>query len=172
MRLRSTVFMPLMALAAVACSPAATDSAATGTAEDEAAIRAANTAYGTNWTNADTTAMYAMVADDYHEVMTDGTHLYGKAAAAASTAQMFAGRPPGMALTTTTSYVKFIGANVAVSGGTWAATGGPGGPAKGSWTATLRKDGDSWKTVTALGAQDIPMPVMPAATVDSAAPKP
>ena len=79
---------------------------------------------------------------------------------------MFATRPPGMTVTTSTSFVKFIGANVAVTGGTWAATGGP-GPAKGSWTATLRKDGETWMTVTALGAQDIPMPVAPAA--DSAA---
>ncbi len=170
MRLRFSGFLPVIALAALACSPAATDSAATGTAEDEAAIRASNTAYGTNWTNADTAAMNATVADDYHEVMTDGTHLDGKAAAAAWTAQMFAARPAGITLTTTTSFVKFIGANVAVSGGTWASTGGPGGPTKGSWTATLTKDGDIWKAVTSLGAQDIPMPVAPAA--DSAATTP
>lgn len=168
MRLRSTVLMPLMALIAVACSPAASDGAATGTAEDEAAIRAANTAYGTNWTSADTAAMNATVAADYHEVMTDGTHLDGKMPAAASTAQMFAARPPGMTLTTTTSFVKFLSANIAITGGTWATNGGPGGPSKGSWTATLRKEGEVWMAVTSLGAQDIPMPVV-VPVADSAA---
>ena len=170
MRLRFNALLPLMALAALACTPAADGAAATGTAEDEAAIRASNIAYGTNWTNADTAAMSAMMADDYHEVMTDGTHLDGKAGAAAATTQMFAARPPGMALTVTTSYVKFLSANIAITGGAWASTGAPTGLSKGSWTATLRKDGDSWKTVTALGAQDIPMPMMPAAA-DSGATK-
>jgi uncharacterized protein (TIGR02246 family) len=149
--------IPLMLGFAVAC--AGSESSETGTDDDEAAIRALNTAYGTHWTNADTAGMLGLMADDWEDVAPDGTHTTGKAAAAAMMSSEFAARPPGMAMTANTSFVKFLDEDIAISGGTWTITGGPpGAPTSGSWNETLRKEDGTWKVVTALGAPNMPMP--------------
>ncbi len=159
--MRFRVAIPMMLGLALACGGEGGESSETGTAEDEAAIRALNSAYSSQWTNADTTALLATMSDAYEDVAPDGTHSAGKAASAAMMAKDFAARPPGMALTANTSFVKFIDEDIAISGGTWSIAGAPpGAPTAGSWTSTLRKEDGTWKVVTSLGAANIPPPMV------------
>jgi len=171
MRIRVLTLSLLVAIAA-ACAPKAdTDTVvATGTAEDEAAIRATNASYGTLWTSRDTTAMLAMTSDRYQEVLPDGTHNNGKPATSAMMGAMFAAMPPGMALTVNTAYVSFVGDDVAVSGGTWTTTGGPMGAQKGSFSVTHVKEDGTWRSITSLAATDMPVPTMDAQAIPAPAP--
>ena len=155
-----TILTSFALLAVAACTAAKQDDApATGTADDEAAIRAINTAYGNQWATKDTTAIFATMADDYVDVSPDGAHHADKAAAMAATRVEFAARPDtGMGLTVNTAFVKFLSGTIAVTGGSWTATGMPPGfPSTGSWTATVRKDSTGWKTVNSLASPFIPM---------------
>ena len=170
MRLRTMLF-PFVLAAVAACGAKQVETPATGTAEDEAAIRAANTGYATAWTARDTTALWAMMADDYSEVAPNGTYNADKAAAMAMSRSELAMMPTGMALTLNTNFIKFLSASIAVTGGSWSVTGAPAGmPSSGSWVSTVRKDSTGWKSVSALAAQNIPMGP-PAAMPDSAAKK-
>jgi hypothetical protein len=47
--------------------------AATGTADDEAAIRANGPKFAEAWNRGDVAAISAMIADNYHSVAADGT---------------------------------------------------------------------------------------------------
>ena len=167
MRLR-TMLVPFMLAVVAACGAKTADTPTTGTAEDEAAIRADNAAYGTQWSAKDTTAMFAGMADDYTGVAPDGSYFADKAAAMAGTRTEMAAMPGGMTLTVNTSFVKFLSASLALTGGTWSVAGMPPGmPSTGSWTGTVRKDSTgSWKSLNALAAVFIPPP---AAMPDSAA---
>jgi ketosteroid isomerase-like protein len=167
MRLR-TMLVPFVFAAVAACGAKTADTPTTGTAEDEAAIRADNAAYGTAWSARDTTAMFAMMADDYTGVAPDGAYFADKAAAMAGSRTEMAAMPPGLTLTVNTSFVKFLDASHAITGGTWSVAGMPPGmPSTGSWTGTVRKDSTgSWKSLNSLAATFIPpAPAMP----DSAA---
>ncbi|HEV8597804.1 MAG TPA: DUF4440 domain-containing protein [Gemmatimonadales bacterium] len=138
------------------CSPSAP--AAIGSASDEQAIREIAGKYAAAYAAKDTAALGALVADDYETVEATGAHTQGRAAFTAMAAKDFAMMPAGMSMgmTASTTYVRWIDANHAVAGGTWETSPAmPPMPSKGSWTAVVVKQGDSWKMLSALGAADM-----------------
>jgi len=144
--------------------------AATGSPEDEQAVRAIAGKYAAAMSAKDTAALGAIVADDYQVVEATGKMVQGRAGAVAAAAEEFAMMPPGMSMTmkTTTDFVKWIDANHAVAGGTWETSPAmPPMPSKGSWLATAEKKGSDWKVIAALGSPDMtgmmPPPPAPAA---------
>ncbi len=147
-----------------ACKPAGSAPAATGSQEDEQAIRQIADKYGAALTAKDTAALAALVTQDYETTDPTGKHIQGRAAFTASMAQEFAMMPAGMSMTmkATTDFVRWMGGDHAVAGGSWE-TGPmmPGMPTKGSWLAVVMKEGGTWKMVSALGAADM-TPMMPA----------
>jgi uncharacterized protein (TIGR02246 family) len=145
----------LVAAALAACStppPAAT----TGTAADEQQIRGLTDAYSKAFSTHDVKPVAAVLADDYEDVTPAGVHEQG---AKAMTDQMTKDRgmmPPGMTMTATTTYVKWLSDKAAVTGGTYT-MGGPsmsGMPTKGAWMGVAVKKDSTWKMVSSLGADD------------------
>ena len=163
--LRSTPFA-LLALA-LACTPkSGGGGAATGTPEDEQAIRALTDKYAAAMTARDTTALGAITANDFEIVDPTGKHQQSRADALAAAARDYAMMPANMPVTmkATTSFVRWIDATHAVASGTWEMSPAmPGMPGKGSWLAVDVKQGTEWKVQSALGAPDM-TPMMPAPT--------
>lgn len=161
--------MVVMALAACAtAAPVAT----TGTAEDEAAIRAVATAYANAYNAKDAAGIGALMTEDYDAVGPDGTRMSGRAMVESSTAAEFAAFPAGATITlnVATDFVDWIDANNATAAGTWTVAGLPPGAGqdRGSWLAVFRKDADGqWRMSGGLTSPYIPPPAMP----DSAAGK-
>ena len=151
-------------LAMTACAQAP---AATGTSEDEAAIRANGNKFAEAWNKGDVAAMTAMLADNYHAVEADGTLIEGKAKSEARERESASQRAGlGLTLNIQTSYIHWINANNASVGGTWTLAGLPPGAGadKGAWTALTQKGADGqWKIATALVAEYHPPPAPPAA---------
>jgi len=162
--LRSTPFA-LLALA-LACTPKSGGGApATGTAEDEQAIRALTDKYAAAFTAKDTTALGAITANDFEIVDPTGKHQQSRADALAAAARDYAMMPANMPVTmkATTTFVRWIDATHAIAGGTWETPSMPGMPSKGSWLAVDVKQGNEWKVQSALGAPDMTA-MMPAPT--------
>jgi len=139
---------------------------ATGTAEDEQAIRGLADKYAAAFTARDTAAFRTLVTSDYQDVDPTGKHTQGADAVVASVAAEMATMPAGMtvAMKTTTTYVTFIDATHAVAGGTFEVTPAmPGTNGKGAWMAVAAKEGSDWKMMSALGAGDM-TPMMQDAT--------
>ncbi len=162
--LRSTPFALLVL--ALACTPktGGGGAAATGTPEDEAAVRAIADKYAAAMSAKDTTRLAAITTSDWEVVDPTGRHQQGRGAATAAAAQDFAMMPAGMAMTmkATTTFVRWIDATHAVAGGTWETPGMPGMPGKGSWLGVATKEGNDWKMMSALGAPDMtPMTTAP-----------
>lgn len=137
--------------------------AATGTPEDEQAVRSLAEKYAAANTAKDTVALGAIIADDYQTVEPTGKVIQGRAAAVASAAQEWAMMPANMSMTMKagTSFVRWIDATHAVAGGTWESSPAmPGIPTRGSWLGTAAKQGNDWKMIAALGAPDM-TPMMP-----------
>ena len=82
MRSRASMLSLAGLALAAACATGATPS--TGTAEDEAALRANGDSYVAAWNARDAAAIRAMLADEYHEVTPDGRHLASPADVEAS----------------------------------------------------------------------------------------
>jgi len=156
--LRSMSFAVLVL--ALACTPKAGGggAAATGTPEDEQAIRAIADKYAAAMSAKDTTALAAITTTDWELVDPTGRHQQGRGAATAAAAQDFAMMPAGMAMgmKASTTFVRWIDATHAVAGGTWEmAAAMPGMPGKGSWLGVATKEGTEWKMMSALGAPDM-----------------
>lgn len=153
-------------LAMAACARAQTPPA-TGTSEDEAAIRANGPKFAAAWNKGDVAAISAMIVDNYHGVDPDGTVIDGKAANEAREKELASQRAGmGLTLSIQTAYIHWVNANNASVGGTWTLSGLPPGAGadKGAWTALTQKGADGqWKIATALVAEYHPPPAPPAA---------
>ena len=175
MRNRISAPVGLLALLLACSAPQGGGSAAaTGTAEDEQAVRAIAGKYAAAMSAKDTAAFGAILADDYQVVEATGKMVQGRAGAVAMAAQEFAMMPAGMSMSmkTTTDFVRWIDATHAVAGGTWETSPAmPGMPSKGSWLANAEKKGNDWKVTSALGAPDM-TPMMPPPAPAPAAKKP
>lgn len=157
-----TLLAALAVFALPSCSAPAP--AATGSPADDQAIRDMANKYSAAYTAKDTAALGALVADDYEEVDPAGAHHQGRGAFEAAVGKELAMMPAGMSMsmTATTDYVRWVDANHAIAGGTWATTPAmPPMPSKGSWMAVVAKQGNDWKMMSALGAADVTPAVMP-----------
>ncbi|MGQ0704436.1 MAG: SgcJ/EcaC family oxidoreductase [Gemmatimonadales bacterium] len=164
--MRTRFFASLASLAVSALAACAAPPAATGTAEDEAAIRAMADKYVAAYGAKDAAALGALVTDDYEDVDPTGKRTQGRAGFEEAVRQMFATMPAGMtmSMTATTDYIRWIDANHAVAGGTWQTSPAmPPMPSKGSWMAAMVKQGTEWKMMNSLGAADMSA-MMPADT--------
>lgn len=151
-----TSFKALLAIALFTACAAPAGEPATGTAEDEAALRALGDAYATAWNARDAAAIAAMIGSEYHEITPDGRHLTSAADAQANLTAELGQMPAGVTMTLTTEFTRFIGANHAYSGGTWTTSGMPPGmPTRGSWLVVNVKDSTGWKMLSGLGSTDI-----------------
>jgi ketosteroid isomerase-like protein len=161
---RTRPFIAVLALAAAAaCAPPPPPSQ--GTPDDEVAIRGLATKYTDAFNANDAAGMARLVSEDFECVMADNTHIRGRAAFQQMEEQSAKERQAaGLKLTlgAPTSYVKWMGATHAVSGGPWTMTGLP-APAKGSWMAVLRKSPEGqWQITNSLAAEYVPPPPPPA----------
>ncbi len=153
-----------VALAACAgAEPAAT----TGTPEDEAAIRAAVTTYANAYSAKDAAALAAVATEDYEAVNLDGTRISGRGGLQQLVAAEMAMMPPEVSITVTatTDYLRWLGADAAVAGGSWSSTGAPAGvgPERGAWMSVFRKDADGqWRMSHGMSAPYMPPPPAPA----------
>jgi ketosteroid isomerase-like protein len=160
-RLRILYVSALLASIAIAAC-AAPPAPATGTAADEAAIRAVGPAYADAWNKGDVPALLAFSADDYEGVRPDGTVIKGRAAVESdlkASAAARAGLP--LKLSVETTLLKWTGATSATTAGTWTLAGLPPGLGgnKGAWTSTLVKGANGqWRMVTGLVAEFGPPP--------------
>jgi len=161
--LAGAVAMVLVSACAGAEAPAAT-----GSAEDEAAIRAQVAAYAAAYTAKDAAALAALATEDYESVNPDGSKTSGRAALQAAVAAEMAMMPAEVAMTVsaTTDYLKWLSADAAVAGGTWSAAGAPAGmgPDRGAWISVFRRDADGqWRMSHGMSAPYTPPPA-PTAT--------
>lgn len=144
--------------------------AATGTPEDEAAIRANGAKFAEAWNKGDVAAISAMIADNYHAVEPDGKMIEGKAANEAFEKESASQRAGlGLTLSIQTSYIHWVNANNASVGGTWTLSGLPPGAGadKGAWMTLTQKGADGqWRIGTALVAEYHPPPAPPAPAPD------
>ena len=158
MRTSFTKLLSVVALGALAACTTQSSTPATGSPEDEQAIRVVAEKYGAAYAARDTAALGQLVTEDYQDVMPDGRHTQGRAAFQALAAQELAMIPAGvtMSMSATTAYVRFIDANHAVAGGTWSVSpGAPGMPSKGSWMAMMVKQDTVWRMGAGLGSPDL-----------------
>lgn len=153
-------------LLVAACATAAQDEAGTGTAEDEAALRAGAQRYAAAWNARQVDSIIVLMADTYEAVLANGSHTDGLEAVRAEVTGGMAGIPAGVTTALTTTFVQFLDDHAAVAGGTYAITGMPPGvPSTGAWMTANKKIGTEWKVVSVTSAPDMPMPAAP----DSAA---
>lgn len=159
MRTRLSAPLGLLALLIACTAPqGGGGAAATGSPEDEQAVRGIAEKYAAAYTAKDTAAFGALVADDYQVVDPTGKLIQGRAGAVTAVAQEFAMIPAGvtMSMKATTSFVHWIDATHATAGGTFEMSPAmPGMPSKGSWLATAVKQGSDWKVTSAMGAPDM-----------------
>lgn len=166
MRFRFVV-VPLALALIAACAPKV---ATTGSAADEEAIRSRAAVFSDAWNKGDSKALSAMMSDDIHSIEATGEHLEGKAAWEKATSDQFAARPAGQSLTINTSYLRWIDANSAATGGTWSVAGAPAGaPAAGTWSNTLVRSGTGWTVIASHVAVNY-VPPAPMAADTSKAP--
>jgi uncharacterized protein (TIGR02246 family) len=154
-------------LAACAPAPVPAPAPTSGTAADEAALRALGQKYADAWNKADVATLSSMLTDDYEAVSADGKTVKGRAGAEQmekESAAQRAGLP--LALTVNTSIVKWSGANGAALSGTWTMAGLPAGMGadKGAWSSFAVKGSDGqWRIATGLVAEYVPPPATPPA---------
>ena len=142
----------VLALASACAAPAP----ASGTAADETAIRAIPGKYSEAFNKGDAAALSALVTEDYHAVLPDGTLVKGRSAfeeMEKTGASQRAGLPINLNIQTTT--VDWLSGTAAVAGGTWTLAGLPpgAGPEKGAWVGVMKKGDDgNWRLMTGLVA--------------------
>ena len=167
MRKRFLQVCALAGVLAMAACARAQMPAATGSAEDEAAIRANGPKFAEAWNKGDVAAITAMLADNYQGVDPDGALIEGKAASEAREKEAATQRAGlGLKLSIQTSYIHWVNANNASIGGTWTLAGLPPGAGadKGAWTALTQKSADGqWRIGTSLVAEYHPPAAPPAA---------
>lgn len=157
-------FAVLALVTAAACAPPPPPTQ--GTPDDEVAIRGLAGKYTDAFNAGDIAGMARLVSEDFECITADGTHLRGRAAfqqleANEATKRQAAGLK--LTLAAPTSYVKWMSATHAVSGGPWTMTGLP-APATGSWMAVLRKSPEGqWQITNSLVADFVPPPPAPEA---------
>jgi ketosteroid isomerase-like protein len=123
----------LLVAACAAASPAATQ----GTPEDDAVIRGIAGKYTSAFNAKDAAGIAALVDESYQSVSPDGTVVKGRAALQTMEGEQFKqmqAANASLGLSATTDLLQWIGADAAVIGGSWSATG-----AKGSWMGVARK---------------------------------
>mgnify|MGYP002622861520 CR=1 FL=1 len=163
MRLRPA-FLSLAFVAAAAACAATEGSSGTGTAEDEAAIRAMADDWAAKYNARDAAGIAAMMSSDYHEVAATGEHLASPAEAQAILERDMAQMPAEGMVSVTTDFVSFLDADDAMAGGTWSMTGMPeGGPTRGSWLVVFSKDSAGWKMRAGMGSTDMSFMMPPPA---------
>ena len=154
---------------------AACSAPTSGSAADEATIRAMGGKYADAFNKSDVPALAGMVTDDYEAVSADGTDVKGKAAyedMEKKSAAQRAGMP--LKLTIDTTYVKWAGADHASIGGKWTMAGVPAGMGadNGAWTGMAEKGTDGqWRLASGLVASN-PPPAMPMPTTTPVAKAP
>lgn len=154
MRLRPA-FLSLAVLLVAACATNG-GGTATGSAEDEVAIRAMADEWAAKYNARDAAGIAAMMASNYHEVTPTGEHLSTVADAQAMIERDFAQMPPNVTVGLTTEYVEFLGADAAFAGGTYTSAGMPEGmPTRGSWLVVFSRDTTGWKMASGLGSADL-----------------
>jgi uncharacterized protein (TIGR02246 family) len=170
MRSRSlSLLAGLAVLLLPACSGSGSGAAGTGTPADEQAIRAIAPAYAAAFSKHDAKAMAALSTEDYEDIDPMGVHTQGRAGIETNMGKQFAMMPANMAMTTTTTFVKFLSSTSAVAGGTWQTTPAMAGqPDKGAWMGVVVKKDTTWLMVSSLGAAAPPEMAMP----DTTKPKP
>jgi uncharacterized protein (TIGR02246 family) len=152
----------LTAVVMAACAPAEPEPmATTGTAEDEAAIRASVTSYAAAYGSKDAAALVAHATEDYEAVGPDGTMLSGRAGLQEVVAAEMAMVPAdvSIAVSATVGFLRWISADAAVVGGTWTAAGMPAGmgPDRGSYLSVYRRDTDGqWRMSHGMSAPYMP----------------
>lgn len=144
------ILLATLCIVATGCTPASS----TGTAADEQAIRDGGAKWSEAWNKGDARVMAAMVTEDYESIDASGVHTQGRAAFEKSMTEQFSVRPPGMTMTITSGFVKWLSATTAVAGGTWS-VGGP-TPARGSWTGSYQKINGTWLLASGLAASEPP----------------
>ena len=146
-------------LLTTACAPPPAPT--TGTAADEATLRAMGAKYADLWNKNDVAGLVTMVTDDYEVVAPDGMVIKGRAGFEEEQKKGVTARTGlPLKLNVTTSYLKWGGANAASIGGTWTLDGLPPGAGanKGAWTMFAVRGADNqWRMATGLVA-DAPMP--------------
>ncbi len=158
--MRSRLAVVALTLAtAIACAPPAPP--AQGTPDDEVAIRGLASKYADAFNANDIPGLGRLVAEDFECMVADGTHIRGRAAFQQFEANGLKDRQAaGLKLTleAPTTYVKWLTATHAVSGGPWSMSGLP-APARGSWIAVLKKSADGqWQITNSLVADFVPPP--------------
>ena len=153
---RVLVHVSVLAAVLALMSACAAPAPATGTAADETAIRAIPGKYAAAFNKGDAAGLAALVTEDYHAVLADGTIVKGRAAFEESEkaqATLRAGLPVTLNIQTTT--VDWLSGNAAVAAGTWTLAGLPPGtgPEKGAWVGVMKKGDDgNWRLMTGLVA--------------------
>jgi ketosteroid isomerase-like protein len=156
--MRSRLSLVVLALvAAAACAPPPPPTQ--GTPDDEVAIRGLASKYTDAFNANDVPGMARLVSEDFERVSADGTHIRGRAAFQQMEENGAKERQAAglkLTLAAPTSYVKWISATHAVSGGPWTMTGLP-APARGAWMAVVRKTPEGqWQITNALEADFVP----------------
>jgi len=149
----------LALVTAAACAPPPPPTQ--GTPDDEVAIRGLSGKYTDAFNANDVAGMARLVSEDFECVTADGTHLRGRAAFQQMEANSAKDRQAAglkLTLAAPASYVKWMSATHAVSGGPWTMTGLP-APATGSWMAVLRKSPEGqWQITNSLVADFVAPP--------------
>ena len=163
--MRHRLFAAVLALVAVAaCAPPPPPTQ--GTPDDEVAIRGLAGKYTDAFNAGDVAGMARLVSEDFESVMADGTHIRGRAAFQQMEENGARKRQAAglkLTLAAPTSYVKWLSATHAVSGGPWSMTGPP-APATGSWMAVLKKGPEGqWQITNSLAADFVAPPPPPSA---------
>ena len=163
--MKSRLSIALLALvAAAACAPPPPPTQ--GTPDDEVAIRGLSSKYTDAFNANDVAGLARLVSEDFECVNADGTHIRGRAAFQQMEEKAAKDRQAaGLKLTlgAPVSYVKWMSATHAVSGGPWTMTGLP-APATGSWMAVLRKTPEGpWQITNSLVADFGAPPLAPPA---------
>lgn len=153
--MRSRLSLVVLAFAAAAaCAPPPPPTQ--GTPDDEVVIRGLASKYTDAFNAGDAAGMARLVSEDFERVDADGTHIRGRAAfqqMEENSAKKRQAAGLKLTLAAPTSYVKWMSATYAVSGGPWTMTGLP-APARGSWMAVVRKTAEGqWQITNALEAE-------------------
>ena len=174
MRIRyPSVLAGFAVLALAACGGAGTAAPATGTPADEQQIRGMATAYATAFTTHDVKPVAAILADDYEDVTPQGVHEQGSKAVLDTMASQMKMMPPGMKMTATTTYIRWLSDKAAVAGGTYTmGSAMPGMPSRGAWMGVVVKKDSTWKMVASLAGDDDSQMMMDAAAAAASKGKP
>ncbi len=163
MRFASVTLFAATAIILACSGGAAGGGMGSGSPADETAIRDLATRYADAFNKRDAKALAAMTDSSYEDVDPMGRHTQGRAAVESTMTEQFKQIPPGMTMSATTVYVKWINPSNAVIGGTYQMAGGPPGmPNKGAFMGVVTKHDSSWVMISSLGGDDI-TPLMPKA---------